>query len=363
MDSLGEKLKNAREAKDLSFDQISRETNIAARYLEALEAENFSGFPGEPYIIGFLRNYGAYLDLDVQELLSLYRAYKIQEQPVPVEELLRTPSPFFKIFTALVIVVAVLGSAAAGAFFFLNRPKKAEAAAPAGRQPSEYAMSGDSLERRLYRGDSVLVSLGANQYKLELSSLGEVVTLATPGGALVLDLSQEANADLDSDGISDLRITVSDFAKNKADTGALLRFDRSSAAVVPAAVSPSLPAETGNAAGLANAVVIFSSPNAYPFTLQLNFQGYCLFRWEILFERDRSGRNERYFQRDGELSIQAQNGVRLGVSNAQTAKIQVIGGGRTVPVELGGAGEVVAADIRWVRDDENRYRLVLVRLE
>jgi hypothetical protein len=41
----------------------------------------------------------------------------------------------------------------------------------------------------------------------------------------------------------------------------------------------------------------------------------------------------------------------------------VIGGGRTVPVELGGAGEVVVADIRWVRDEENRYRMVLMRLE
>ncbi|MDR1587979.1 MAG: helix-turn-helix domain-containing protein [Treponema sp.] len=363
MESLGEKLKSAREAKDLSFDQISRETNIAARYLEALEAENFSGFPGEPYIIGFLRNYGAYLDLDVQGLLSLYRAYKIQEQPVPVEALLKSPSSFFKIFISIFIIVVVLGAAVGGVFFFLSRPKKAESPAPAGRQASEHVMSGDSLERRFYRGDSVLVSLGANQYKMELSSLGEVVTLNTPGGALILDLGQEANVDLDNDGISDLRITASDFVKNKADTGALLRLDRSNVPVVPAAASPPLPAETDNAAGLANATVIFSSPNAYPFTLQLNFQGYCLFRWEILFERDRSGRNERYFQRDGELSIQAQNGVRLGVSNAQTAKLQVIGGGRTVSVELGGAGEVVAADIRWVRDEENRYRLVLVRLE
>jgi cytoskeletal protein RodZ len=363
MESLGEKLRNAREAKDLSFDQISRETNIAARYLEALEAENFSGFPGEPYIIGFLRNYGAYLDLDVQELLSLYRAYKIQEQPVPVEELLRNPPPFFKIFITVVIIAVVLGAAAGGTFFFRNRPQKAESAVPAGRQVSEYPMSGNSLERRFYRGDSVLVPLEANQYKLELSSLGEVVTLNMPGGTLVLDLSQEADADLNNDGISDLRITVSDFVKNKADTGVLLRFERSNVPIVPAAASPSLPAETDNAAGLANATVIFSSPNAYPFTLQLNFQGYCLFRWEILFERDRAGRNERYFQRDGELNIQAQNGVRLGASNAQTAKLQIIGGGRTVPVELGGAGEVVAADIRWVRDEENRYRLVLVRLE
>jgi hypothetical protein len=110
-------------------------------------------------------------------------------------------------------------------------------------------------------------------------------------------------------------------------------------------------------------VVIFSSPSAYPFTLQSVFQGYCMFRWEILFERDRRDRNEQYFQRSDELNIQAQNGVRLWISNAQAAKLQVIGGGRTVPLDLGGAGEVVVADVRWVRDDENRYRLVVIRLE
>jgi hypothetical protein len=43
--------------------------------------------------------------------------------------------------------------------------------------------------------------------------------------------------------------------------------------------------------------------------------------------------------------------------------LQVIGGGRTVPVEIGGAGEVVVVDVRWVRDEDNRFRLIVVRLE
>jgi hypothetical protein len=112
-----------------------------------------------------------------------------------------------------------------------------------------------------------------------------------------------------------------------------------------------------------SATVIFTSPSAYPFTLQAQFQGYCLFRREILYERDRQGRAEDYFQRSDELNIQAQNGIRIGVSNAQAVKIQIIGGGRTVPLELGGAGEVIAAEIHWVRDEDNRYRLVFDRLE
>ena len=227
-------------------------------------------------------------------------------------------------------------------------------------------MSGDSLERRVYRGDSILVSVGTNQYKLELTNLGDAVTIRTPSGTVILDLSQEANVDLNNDGIADLRIVAADFVKNNADMGVLLRLNTREAALSAAPSEPaaeSLPTETAAAPVLAAATVIFSSPSAYPFTLQSVFQGFCMFRWEILFERDRRDRNEQYFQRSDELNIQAQNGIRIWASNAQAAKIQVIGGGRTVPVELGGAGEVVVADIRWVRDDDNRYRLILARLE
>jgi hypothetical protein len=230
-------------------------------------------------------------------------------------------------------------------------------------------MNNDSLERRFYQGDSVLIPLGSDAYKLELSGIGDAVTITTPGGPVRLDLSQEVTVDINNDGAGDLRIIAVDFVKNDSPTGTLLRFELDSAQVQMAASSPEtapvLPSEAASAgsAGLSAAAVIFSGPSAFPFTLQSVFQNYCLFRWEILFERDRTGRNEQYFQRSNELSIPAQNGIRLWVSNAQAVRLQVIGGGRTVPVELGGAGEVVVADLRWMRDEDNRYRLVLARLE
>ena len=73
MESIGEKLKTSREAKALSIDQIARDTNIAKRYILALEHEDFEIFPGEPYLLGFLRNYSDYLGLDANEMIALYR--------------------------------------------------------------------------------------------------------------------------------------------------------------------------------------------------------------------------------------------------------------------------------------------------
>ncbi|MCL1837053.1 MAG: helix-turn-helix domain-containing protein [Treponema sp.] len=368
MESLGDKLRAARKAKDISYDQAGRDTKIAIRYLEALEHEDFSGFPGETYITGFLRNYGAYLELDVQELLSLYHALKIQEQPIPVEQLLKKPSPLPRIAIGAMLAVLVLGVIGGGLVFLMTRPKNPGIAAPVPRGPVEYTMSGDSFEHRFYTGDSILIPVmspeGERQdyFKLELLGLGEAVTIQTPVNPVIVDLSQDASVDLDNDGVSSVRIVAVDYAKNNADMGVLLRFELGSA--LPIAAGPADPsAEAAGVSGQTASTVIFSSPNPYPFTLQSNFQGYCMFRWEVLMERDRQGRNERYFQRSDELNIQAQNGIRVWVSNAQAAKFSVIGGGRTVPVEIGGAGEVVVADIRWVRDEDNRFRLIVARLE
>ena len=371
MEYLGEKLRAAREAKGLDYDQASKDTKIAVRYLQSLEHEDFSDFPGEAYITGFLRNYGAYLDLDVQELLSLYRALKIQELPIPVKQLLKKPSLLPKIAVGAAVVILALGVVGGGVLFVMTRPKITRAVTPVSGGPVEYSMSGDSFEHRLFLGDTILVPINSGfsedegqsqeRLKLELLRLDDVVTIRTPGGPVVLDLTREADVSLDANGESKLRITAVDYAKNNAEMGVLLRFELTST-VAPVAVDADL-IEAVGVSGQSASTVIFSSSSPYPFTLQAAFQGYCMLRWEILMERDRRDRNERYFQRSDELNIQAQNGIRLWASNAQAAKLQVIGGGRTVPVEIGGAGEVVVVDVRWVRDEDNRFRLIVVRLE
>jgi len=366
MESLGEKLKTARSEKGLNFDQISRDTNISLRYLEALEAENFAIFPGEPYVIGFLKNYGSYLELDVQKLISLYRALKIQEQPIPVEQLLRHKPKPPKFLLPVVVVIAVVGAVGFGAYYlFTHVQLKRTDNTPVVRKPTEYVMEGSFMERRFYKNDSLLVPAGTEMYKLELSNLGEVVTINTPVGPVILDLSQDASVDLNNDGIPELRITVVDFAKNNTDTGALLHFymaDASALYDIDPKTEQGIP-RLPSTGGSGSTTIIPASPSAYPFTLQVNFQGYCMFRWEILNERDRKEKKERYFQRAEDLNIQAQNGIRIWVSNAQAAKFQIIGGGRSFPVEVGAAGEVVVSDFRWVKDEDSRYRLVLIRLE
>jgi cytoskeletal protein RodZ len=372
VESLGTKLRTARESKGYNYEQVSRETNIAGRYIQALEEEKFDVCPAEAYLLGFLQNYGEYLGLNPQELQSSYRALKIQEQPVPVKQLLHSPFRVLKIVRNIVIVVLALAASGFGVWFFLNRfPLLDPVQVVEHRDAVNYVMDELFLERRFYQGDTVQIPLGTNNYKIEFVSLGDAVTLETPVGTKIIDLGQELSVDLNQDSNNDVLILAIDFSKNNPDAGVQLRFETGlSSALAESGDTPEfdVPAATAGgtdiaASAAASAPAVFTSPNPYPFTIQANFQGYCFFRWEILAERDRRGRKEEYFQKSSELSISAQNGIRIGASNAAAVKLQVIGGGRTVPLEIGSPGEVVAVDIRWIRAEDGRYRLVLLRLE
>ena len=72
MSELGERLRAAREEKELSLEQVAAETRIPLNYVEALEAEALDVFTSDLHARGFLRNYASYLELDLEEMQALY---------------------------------------------------------------------------------------------------------------------------------------------------------------------------------------------------------------------------------------------------------------------------------------------------
>ncbi|MCX7677908.1 MAG: DUF4115 domain-containing protein [Spirochaetes bacterium] len=96
MTSIGEKLISARESRKLSRKDVSKETNIPLKYIEALEEEEFDRLPSETHVIGFLRSYSEFLRINADEIIQLYKGYKIGESATPLEELTKpTRSPVF----------------------------------------------------------------------------------------------------------------------------------------------------------------------------------------------------------------------------------------------------------------------------
>src|SRR4030095_13481520 len=72
--TIGQKLKNAREEKRLTLEKVFEDIRIRVQYLQALEADDLSLMPSSVQARGYLRNYAQYLELDFNQLLTELRA-------------------------------------------------------------------------------------------------------------------------------------------------------------------------------------------------------------------------------------------------------------------------------------------------
>jgi len=69
-ESIGQRLRQLREARYLTLEKASDDTRIRVMFLQALEADDYSAIPSAAQGRGFLRNYAEYLDLNVDELIA-----------------------------------------------------------------------------------------------------------------------------------------------------------------------------------------------------------------------------------------------------------------------------------------------------
>jgi cytoskeletal protein RodZ len=72
MESIGQRLRQARERLGVSLDEAERTTRIRAQHLAALERDEFESLPSPVQARGFLKNYSDYLGLDTGRLLQDY---------------------------------------------------------------------------------------------------------------------------------------------------------------------------------------------------------------------------------------------------------------------------------------------------
>ncbi|WP_319558784.1 helix-turn-helix domain-containing protein [Marispirochaeta sp.] len=363
MESIGEKLRSRRIEEGYSLDQVCRDTNIAKSYLEALEQEDFAAFPGEPYLIGFLRNYSDYLGLDVNEMISLYKNFKIQEQPVPMDELLvkQGPSPvLFVLLGVFVIAAAVLG------VLFFPRLKTSSSSnvepavvqetvkeAPVAADESVFLFSDEIIEQRFNTGTRIeLPDLGPD-YSITLVAADEEVLLSLSGEEASLKLGEERRLDLNGDGRDDLNLLIRDI--DPAAGTVVLRLDKAVTGPQQASVNTEdIPVGTAQIASRTlSPRVIYRASSPEVITLTAAFRGNCLLRYEY----DDEPRQERFFQRDEVLRLSFSNTLKVWASNGGAVQGRIKG----EDVSLGRSGQVVARLLKW-RITDGQYELVLYPL-
>src|SRR3954470_3589624 len=80
---IGAQLRETRMRRRIDISEVEAATKIRAKYLRALENEEWSLLPGPTFVKTFLRTYAEYLDLDARSMVEEYR--QRYERPATTE--------------------------------------------------------------------------------------------------------------------------------------------------------------------------------------------------------------------------------------------------------------------------------------
>ena len=226
MNELGTILKEAREKKGISLEEIFEITKIQVKLLRALEEGNYEAFPGDVYVRGALHNYADAVGLDYKEISALYKKIKGEEEekakpepiakeperePIIVQQRVKKPKgprttrkpvnlkPLF--ITIAILLILYLG--AMGINYILNSqenntlPPVDDPAVddPANGNDADHEDPGpdngepDEIELALIKADprrEDYTLKGADKIQLELSFTGECWVRVDQGGVKVM---------------------------------------------------------------------------------------------------------------------------------------------------------------------------------
>jgi cytoskeleton protein RodZ len=93
MASLGQALREEREARNISVEEIASSTKIVTRYLEALENDRLDQMPGGFFVRGIIRSYAKAIGLDPETILNRYKEAGLLEPGTPEKRIFPRPAP------------------------------------------------------------------------------------------------------------------------------------------------------------------------------------------------------------------------------------------------------------------------------
>lgn len=125
--SLGEKLRQAREARGITISEVAEQTRISSLYLEGIEADDYRTLPGGIFNKGFVKSYAKYVGVDEQEALQDY-ARLMASQDNQADDDTKTYRP--EVLTddrnnsstllTIIFAIIILGLISWGAYAFAN---------------------------------------------------------------------------------------------------------------------------------------------------------------------------------------------------------------------------------------------------
>lgn len=124
--TLGEKLRQAREARGITISEVAEQTRISALYLEAIENNDYRTLPGGIFNKGFLKSYAKYVGVDEQEAVQDYNRMNAEHGENPEDPKVYSPEVLTddharsSLLPTIIFAVIILGLMIWGILALLN---------------------------------------------------------------------------------------------------------------------------------------------------------------------------------------------------------------------------------------------------
>lgn len=93
MPSVGHYLREQRESRGMSVEEVSRATRVPVQSVERIEADRFDELPGEVFVRGFLKSYARALGVASDDVLARYTSSRRVAWVTPLPISATTPKP------------------------------------------------------------------------------------------------------------------------------------------------------------------------------------------------------------------------------------------------------------------------------
>lgn len=226
--SFGEQLRRAREARGISLREISEQTRISMRYLEAIEADDYKRLPGGIFNRSFIKAYARQIGFDEKEALEGY-ARVAREQGTPSDEDVTTVHPprvytdgnsARSPFVTLLLTILILAFFSLGVYAILHWYQRREAARTNDQTPrsqnTQAAVNPNAASDNVSATAPPLPPAAASALNVQIKAVGDRVWVrARPGEGAATETILAPNQTLEFKPDQSLRLQ---YAKIKAQS-------------------------------------------------------------------------------------------------------------------------------------------------
>ncbi len=227
-ESLGEKLRQAREARGITISEVAEQTRISSQYLEGIEADDYRALPGGIFNKGFLKSYAKYVGVDEQEALQDYaRLVASQDNQVSDDPKTYRPevltddrSNSSNLFT-IIFAIIILGLISWGAYTFANYYGDSSSASPTPTPAANNSGSNSPGNSNTVNNSNVNQTVTApGEIKIEIKAVTENTSvsymadgkkqsqLVSPVTPLTLDIKENALLSYSKYQANNLQMTI-----------------------------------------------------------------------------------------------------------------------------------------------------------